>query len=285
MIAGRVVWAIVAAVLVLGACSQSDSDDDGAEAGAGVVTGRANEVAQGAQDEGAGGSTVVNTSSQLPGVGPAVIKTARLDIEVAADSLQEAIDDAMAIANRTGGFVLSTRLENERSGTGEIVLRVPAENFATALSQLDDLGRVSSRTVSGEDVSEEFVDLDARLRNLEAQEAALLRLMDRARSVADTIRVQRELTPVQLEIERIRGRLRFLEDQTSFSTITMSMTESGVKVAQDSTLEKAWKRAGEMFLSVVYAIVVSLGVVVPVGVLALIGLVIGVKILRPRSST
>lgn len=285
----RIVWAVVVATLLLGACSGSDSDGGGDSAAAGGANELAEEqtapAAPMARDGSGGGSTAFEVSGQLPGITPAVIKTAQLELEVAADSLQEAIDEAVAIASRSGGFVLSTGLDNERGGTGELVLRVPAENFETALGSLDDLGRVASRSVAGEDVSEEFVDLDARLRNLEAQETALLRLMDRARSVADTIRVQRELTPVQLEIERIRGRLRFLEDQTSLGTITMVLTETDAEVAADSTLAKAWERAGEMFLAVVSAVVVGLGVVVPIGILALIALVIGLRILRPRPSS
>jgi hypothetical protein len=218
---------------------------------------------------------------QLPDARPSIIKSAQLDIEVARDGLQDAVDDAIAAAQDAGGFVLTTRLDEERSGRGSLVLRVPAENFESALASLDDLGEVLGRSVSGQDVGEEFVDLEARLRNFEAQEAVLLRLMDRAETVSDTIRVQRELTGIQLEVERIRGRLRFLEDQTSLGTVTVKLTEPGAVVATASTLDKAWQRAGSAALAFVSGLVVSLGVIVPGAILLALAFM-AFKLLRPR---
>jgi len=235
---------------LLGACASDDSGGDDAGAG-GAEMGAADApeseelrtfaddggdlVAQDADAEGSG-TTDFFGAMQLPGAQPSIIKSAQLDIEVARDGLQDAVDDAIAAAQDAGGFVLTTRLDEERSGRGSLVLRVPAENFESALAALDDIGDVLGRSVSGQDVGEEFVDLEARLRNFEAQEAVLLRLMDRAETVSDTIKVQRELTGIQLEVERIRGRLRFLEDQTSLATVTVKLSEPGAR----------WRRPGSV---------------------------------------
>ncbi|MGH2686912.1 MAG: DUF4349 domain-containing protein, partial [Actinomycetota bacterium] len=116
------------------------------------------------------------------------------------------------------------------------------------------------------DVGQEFVDLEARLRNLEAQEAVLLRLFDEAGSVADTIRIQHELSGVQLDIEQIEGRIRYLRDQTALSTITVGLTEVGA--AEASPLGTAWRRAGEAIVATLAVIVVGLGYLLP---LVLIG--------------
>src|SRR5918996_222601 len=125
------------------------------------------------------------------------------------------------------------------------------------------------------------LDIEVRLRNFEAQEAVLLRLMDRAETVSDTIKVQRELTGIQLEVERIRGRLRFLEDQTSLGTVTVKLTEPGAVVAKASTIEKAWQRAGDTALAFVSGLVVSLGVIIPSAVLLALAFM-AFKLLRPR---
>jgi hypothetical protein len=160
-------------------------------------------------------------------------------------------------------------------------VRVPADGFGRTLAQLEDLGDVQQEHVSGRDVTQEFVDLQARLRNFTAQEAVLLRLMDRSVSVADTIRVQSHLQGVQLEIERLRGRIRFLEDQTDMSTITVNFEEAGAPAPRTGTIEKAWERAVDAAFAVVSAVIVGAGFVVP------IALMIGVAFLvagwvRPR---
>ena len=84
-----------------------------------------------------------------------------------------------------------------------------------------------SESVSGQEVGQEFVDLAARERNLHAQERVLLRLMNHAISVTDTIRVENELSQVQGQIEQIAGRLRYLHDQADMSTITVSLKQAG----------------------------------------------------------
>ena len=287
--------------LLLGACA---ADDDGGDGGGDAASAGAEDLERAdapesdgqrqfdseggldaddvaAEEAAGGGSSGVTGAMQLPDAHPSIIKTAQLDIEVDRDGLQDAVDDAIAAAQDAGGFVLSTRLDDERSGRGTLVLRVPSEKFESALAALDDLGEVLGRSVSGEDVGEEFVDLEARLRNFEAQEAVLLRLMDRAETVSDTIKVQRELTGIQLEVERIRGRLRFLEDQTSLGTVTVKLTEPGAVVAKASTIEKAWQRAGDTALAFVSGLVVSLGVIIPSAVLLALAFM-AFKLLRPR---
>jgi hypothetical protein len=114
----------------------------------------------------------------------------------------------------------------------------------------------------------------------------LLRLYDRATSVVDTIRIQREVQDVQLQIEQMRGRLRFLEDRTSLSTITMELVEEGApgpieEAKPAGTIARAWDQATDAFLGVIAAGIVVVGAVLPIALL--LGLVVaGVRVLRPR---
>jgi hypothetical protein len=238
-------------------------------------------------DEGSGGADYGAqgaSATTLPDIGPAVIKTAKIQIEVEEDTFQESVQAAIAVAERHGGFVLESQVGGRDEGTGSVVLRIPAEQFEAALGELKDIavdGGVQSERISGQDVSQEFVDLNSRLRNFEAQEEVLLGLMEKAATVSDSIRVQRELTNVQLEIEQLRGRLNFLEDQTQFSTITLGMNEAGVaKPKPAGTIDKAWDQAKEAFGAVVSAVIISTGFIVPIALLALIAL-LAVKLLRP----
>jgi hypothetical protein len=198
-----------------------------------------------------------------------VIKTADLEVDVESGEFRDAMDRATQTAARHGGFVITSVVRGTDAKRGSVTLRVPADSFEEALAELRDLGTVQRERISGEDVGQEFVDLEARLRNLEAQEAVLLRLFDEAVSVADTIRVQRELSGVQLQIEEIEGRLRYLRDQTSLSTITLTVVEEGAD--EPGFFGKAWDTAWRGFLGVIAALVVVLGYALPVAALALLG--------------
>jgi hypothetical protein len=229
------------------------------------------------------GGGVGDTFERSPVADPSIIKTASVELEVARDGLDEATRDAISIAGRHGGFVLSTATETQRSASSSVVVRIPASSFERALADLEALGDVNAEEISGQDVSQEFVDLEARTRNLEAQETVLLRLMDKSVSVSDSIRVQRELQGVQLEIERLTGRLRFLKDQADMGTISLSFVEVGAPGHQPPTgvLAKAWARAVDVAMGVVAAVIVGTGFLVPVAVIAAVGFLV-LRALRPR---
>lgn len=221
------------------------------------------------------------TAARLPTVGPSVIKTGYLKLTVGEDGFSEATQDAVALAGRYSGFVLSTSIEGQDSRSGTLVIRVPSDRFEEFVNEVKDLGEVRSESISGQDVTQEFVDLEARLRNLRAQEAVLLRLFDKATTVAATIRVQSELGRVQLVSEQLRGRLRYLEDQTSLATLSVSVAEKGAAPATRGTLTKAWDRALEGALGVVAAVIVGAGTLLPVLLLILVGVAIFRQV-RPR---
>jgi hypothetical protein len=256
----RGVWTGVAAAVVaavLAGCSQEQErlPTAGSEAP------EAAEAEGGAGVGGGGGTTGQVETSALPQVGPSIIKTASLDVEVARDGFGEALDAATGVAARHGGFVVSTTTAGEDARRGSLMIRVPAERFEQALVDLRALGRVEAERTEGRDVSQEFVDLEARLRNLEAQETVLLRLFDEAASVADTIRIQQELSGVQLQTEEIEGRLRFLRDQSSLATISLSLGEEGATAP--GVLRRAWQEAVDGFVVVLAGAVIFMGYVLP----------------------
>jgi hypothetical protein len=243
----------------------------GADSGAGSVEPQSGELS----------TTGGGPFPDLPSVAARVIKTATVDIEVGDGKLSEALDEATGVMRRFGGFVLSSTIADERRGRAQLVLRVPAERFESALTELTDIGKVESRSISGEDVSQQFVDLEARRRNLEVQETVMLRLMRRATTIQDTIVVQRELQQIQLEIERITGRLNYLEDQTALSTISVSFVETGAPApGGKNTLERAWERAADTTLAILSGTIIAAGAITPVVILGALIYVIGALVLR-----
>jgi hypothetical protein len=274
--------------------SETEASAGGGEVGAvGGVTGAMalpEQAADEATRDGVQAAGTVAELAALPEIGPSVIKTAQISIKLEKDAFAEAFDAASLVAARYGGFVQSSSASGTEVRSGELVIRVPAERFDEAMSDLRDLGEVEGQSMSGEDVSAQFVDLEARLRAWQAQEAVLLDLMGQATSIEATIRVQSELQDVQVRIEQIKGELRLLEDRTSYATIQVSMREPGGPVAtmEDEptrpSLAEAWERAIDGVLGVFYVIVVGLGYLVPISALLAIGWLGYRRLARPRAN-
>jgi hypothetical protein len=157
-----------------------------------------------------------------------VIRTGQVALEV--EKFDDAARRLLAIAEAAGGFVADSSYADE-GGTprGTFVLRVPAGRFGDVVRQVESLGTVQRRQISGQDVTEEFVDLEARVRNLERHEARLLTFMDRATKIPDLMAIENEIARVRGEIERLTGRLRFLANRVDLATIQAEVREKPKK--------------------------------------------------------
>lgn len=136
------------------------------------------------------------------------------DLHMAVFQVASTQKKVIALAKAKHGFLAR---QDDRS----VVVRVPARQFQATLDGIEELGDVTRRRIEARDVTEEFRDLTIRLRNFEVVRGQLEKLLERADEVKDALAVQRELTQITEQIERIKGRLRFLEDRIAFSTITI----------------------------------------------------------------
>jgi len=167
-----------------------------------------------------------------------IIRNAELSLET--DSPEQTQQSITSIAENNGGFVVESQQSSSdvRSSTRDIVsmsVRVPAQKFGDVLDQIRRTSkRVVFETVKGDDVTEEFIDVEARLKAKKALEQQFVEIMKRANSVQDALNVQSELAGVRAEIEKIEGRKRFLENQANLSTIKMKL-QSPVAFAASSS--------------------------------------------------
>ncbi|HLM93053.1 MAG TPA: DUF4349 domain-containing protein [Gaiellaceae bacterium] len=273
----------LALALAVSACSSGGSESSAGSTGGGGA-------AKGSVEAGAGGAVPKASdrsvsSSAVPQMGPQVVKTASLGLRIAHGSFEDKVGEAHAAADAFGGFVVesfASQGSGKRIAEGSLVLRIPAESYDSALSRLRQLGKVESLEESGQDVSKEFVDLNARIRQLRAVEAQLLELLERADDVPAALAVQNQLSQVQLDLEQARGRLQYLDNRVAFATISMSMHELGVVAPQDDGfgIVDAWATAGSAFLTLVGWLFVGIAVAAPVLILLGLGFLVGREVRR-----
>ncbi|MCX6004843.1 MAG: DUF4349 domain-containing protein [Chloroflexi bacterium] len=155
-----------------------------------------------------------------------IVRTGTLLIEV--KDIDVALGDISSLASQLNGYVVSsTQRADDTDPTGYISIRVPVEKFNEALQKLRTLAvKVLNENTNSQDVTEQYMDLSAQLRNLEATEAQYLELLKKADNVKDILEVQRELSNVRGNIERIKGRMQYLERTSDMSVIEISLKKT-----------------------------------------------------------
>ena len=213
-----------------------------------------------------------------------IVRTGQASIEV--DSLESSMAQLRRIVQRVGGFVADASIQSGRNQlrSATLELKVPASRFDELTEGLEPLGRLQFVNVGAEDVSEEFVDLTARVANGRRLEDRLVELLrTRTGKLQDVLSVERELARVREEIERMEGRLRFLKTSAQLSTLSVNLYEPPPIVAShpgSSVIAEAFKTAWRNFVGVMAGAIASLGFVVPVVVLGWGGLIIAKKYRR-----
>jgi hypothetical protein len=186
-------------------------------------------------------------------VGQKIIRNGSLVLRV--DDASKRLEEARAITEQAGGFVASANL-NDRAGikTAYLTLRIPTDKFRATADALKRLAStVFDESESGQDVTDQYVDLEARLKAAKAEEAQYLEILKSARSIEDTLNVTARLADVRSRIEQMEGQMRGLEDRTSYATLTVTMTEE----ARVEAPTRVWK-PGETLKEAMRALVESL---------------------------
>jgi len=147
------------------------------------------------------------------------------NISLAVEDITQSVEDITEMSLAFGGYVVSSYISGEEEEMrGWITFRVPDDKFETALEQLRDMAvRVESEQTYSQDVTEEYIDLQARLGNAEATEQQYLALLDKAEEIEDILDIYDYLSRIRSEIEQLKGRIQYLEQTTSTSLIEVSL--------------------------------------------------------------
>ena len=289
--------ALVAMVIVAGCGADGGGGGGGGSAGGEAQVAPAADQAATEQDQsaqaapaGKAGSTDAAAQVRLVDLGNRIVRTANVDLEVGKGRLNATINQATDVVRQAKGIYVgsSTSVPSGEPASGQVTFRVPVDAFEPVLRELKGLGTYRGEKSSTEDVTNQYVDLNSQLAAWRAQERVYLRLLDRARSVTDVIAVQNQLQQVQSNIERLQGQLNYLEDQSSFSTIVLQVSEPGAAGPAGEPagrLARAWATAVNGLGVMAAAVLVAVVWVTPLLVVA--GLVLlGLRALRrPRPAS
>ena len=298
--------ALIVVAFAAAACGDDDDDDGGGfvaadraslgEEAAGEADGDLAPSSVGVADEGVGGGS----SDLLPAIDRRIIFSADLDLEV--EQVAIAFNDVARIARNAGGFVESSNLSLRSVGDdGErqfavLTLRVPVTQYDAVLADLRTLrdATVTAEHSQATEVTEEYTDLQSRLRNLEATEARYLALLDRAETIEDILRVDDRLDGVRFEIERIQGRLNVLDDLTAMANVNVTLSPPppvAVAAESESGPRQAFEDAWQASLSVLEGGVIVLAYlaasavwVVPLALVVFVGVRVSRRYREPSAS-
>jgi len=213
-----------------------------------------------------------------------VIYTAEINLEVKSyDESKEAIN---SIVKKAGGFIADSSLNVSGNSTksGTIKIRIPSDKFQSVLQGLKGVGTVKYEAEHGNDVTEEYADIEVRLANAKVMEARLLDLMQtKTNKVKDLLEVERELGRVRENIERMEGRKRFMDDRLSFSTITINLYEPHVYTTSVfDPVKDAFSKAGGLLMASIGGLITFLAIVIPWLIIVIVFVWIVIKLFKRR---
>ena len=215
--------------------------------------------------------------AQTPTTPPEVVPGSMLirvgEASLQVDSLDIGIQRIREVARRTNSVIANTSMAGGREQTrsASLELRIPSDRFDEAVNGLSPIGKLDSINVTAQDVGEEFVDVQARVANARRLEQRLVELLaSRTGKLSDVLNVERELARVREQIERYEGRMRYLRARSSISTLTVAVHEPFPIVADHPgarPMRDAFVQAWKNLVGFTAGIIVSLGVLIPLGII------------------
>lgn len=223
------------------------------------------------------GSNAQNVTAPSLPEGQRVQRNARITLTVSNGAFDASLDRVIALVKAGGGYISGSQAQAdsaERLRTGQVTFQVPADHLDDVITQLRRVGTAQDLVMTGNDVTLQYVDLQARLRNTEAQRDAMLTLMSQAHTVGDIIQVQNQLGQITGQIEQIKGQLAYFDHTTTYATIAVTIREAAASAHTDEWgLRTAALQGLHNFVAVLAFILIALGTVAPLIIVALVGFV------------
>jgi hypothetical protein len=174
-------------------------------------------------------SEALRASSPIPGDASAKVESERMLIWTGSLTLEVDKPDAAAmqateLVKKTGGYVEETK--DSSYGTIMLRLRIPSAAFQETFARLEKLGKIKLRTISGRDATEEYIDVEARLKNKVALRDSLKHLLEKASDIKDILAIEADLNRVQADIDSMEGRIKALKEKADLATMELTFTRT-----------------------------------------------------------
>ncbi|MFG6120405.1 DUF4349 domain-containing protein [Thalassobacillus sp. B23F22_16] len=248
----KIIGIAIGVFLILGACSNSEDRSESNE-GMDMATEEDSSMPDTAQknDSLSEGDMTSDTNNVIGNVQEQMM-VYHADVSLRTRDYDSFYEQLESHIDKQEAYIIEANVHKMEQGqrSANIRIRVPQENFRPFI---DDLGsysdNIDSRNISGRDVTEEYVDLESRLKAKEKIEERLLTFMDDAEKTEDLIEISQDLERVQEEIETIKGKMNYLENQSDYSTVSLSITETKVNVPdlKDQDLN-TWEKTKQAFV-------------------------------------
>lgn len=173
-----------------------------------------------------------------------LIKRAWLLLEVS--NVTDAVSRVTDIAKQSGGYVESS--SDSGGESAHVTLRVPGGSLTSTMASLESIGKMTSRSISSEDVTEQYVDLDARLKTMVALRDRLRALLDKAHDVKDVLAIEKELSRVQADIDSMQARLKALKGKVELASVSISIKRRRILGPLGYVLKGAWWTVEKLFV-------------------------------------
>lgn len=217
-----------------------------------------------------------------------IIKSGNINIEI--DKFDESEKIINEEVSKVKGYITNSNSSLDASGNkqGVIAVRIPSDNFDLFIQRIGMIGKVMSQQISGNDVTEEYIDLEARQTTQKELERRLLELLsEKTANLTDVVEVEEKLSAVRENIERTEGRMKFLKDQSAFSTLNVSLFEPSLLQTSSGggffyEIGQAFKKGLSGFTEVLGGLLTFMVAFSPVLIFAFVIFIIIKKILLNR---
>lgn len=194
-----------------------------------------------------------------------IIRTGTMNLEV--EKFEEAEKNLAETVKKLGGYVANSSLNQYQNGKkyGTLVLKVPAGKFDELVSEAGKNGKVMSQNVSSNDITEEYVDLESRVKTQKELEQRLIKILnEKASRLAEIIEVEEKLASVRQKIENIEGRMKLLKSQSDYSTLTVTLSEQAFleTVSGGGFFHEIWKAVKDGLKGFTSVLTVSITVLI-----------------------
>lgn len=207
-----------------------------------------------------------------------IISTAHISLE--ADDVPLTVNKINNITVQQGGFISGSSISGyEDRKNGQVTMRVPQKNFYAAIEQIETLGTVKTKNLQGEDVTEKYIDINARLGNFKKQEERLQEILKMANTVKDVLEIERELNRVRSEIESLTEKLDYLDRSIEMSTITVNVNEPAPFIESWGITDSV-KQSVNMFFESISGLIVFTGFILPIAIYLILLILIGTGVKR-----